>query len=112
MKAPSVGRVSDSEDDTTPDTTDDRVQVAVLNYTVSADVYAEYGADFNPESVNDAVRAEINGQLPPGIVVERNGMVFASREAQQQAAQLDWDALLASVDLAQILATHPREENG
>jgi hypothetical protein len=104
-----VGGVS-NPDDIKPEASGDRVQVAVLNYTVSADVYAEYGADFDPEAVNDAVRSQINSELPSGIVVERNGMVMAAPEAAEQAAQMDWDAILAGVDLAQILATHPREQ--
>ena len=105
-----MGGVSTPDDDTTTPPADDRVQVAVLDYTVSADVYAEYGADFDPEAVNDAVRAQINIQLPPGIVVERNGMVMATAESAEEAARMDWDAVLAAVDLAQILATHPREQ--
>jgi hypothetical protein len=38
----------------------------------------------------------------------RNGKAFADEAVADEARALDWDALLASIDLDQILAEHGR----
>jgi len=100
-----------TSDDTGTDsaqTPDDRTRVAVVDYTVKAEVYTSYGADFDPEAVNDAVRRELNASLPAGIVVERNGAVYAAADAVTTAEAIDWNGLVSGIDVAQILADHAR----
>jgi hypothetical protein len=86
----------------------ERVRVTVVDYPPKAEVYAEYGADFDPEAVENAVLAELNSRMPSGVVIERNGAVYASGDAVQAAERIDWEALLAEVDVPQILADHAR----
>jgi hypothetical protein len=61
------------------------VEVATVSYTVSADYFAEVGADFDSEAVDDAVP-----------------------EVAAAAREIDWKALLERIDVDQILATHGR----
>lgn len=89
-------------------TNDDRTRVTVLDYTVKAEVYAEYGADFDPEAVDDAVLVIVNDRLPDGVHMERNGAVYARPDALESARAVDWDALLGSINLPQILADNAR----
>ncbi|WP_022900523.1 hypothetical protein [Humibacter albus] len=83
-------------------------EITTIEYMVPADVYARYGADFNTEAVNDAVLAELNAIIPEGVTVQRNGRVFAEKDVEQVARDLDWRQLLGSLDLDQILAAHGR----
>jgi len=83
-------------------------EITTIDYTVSADVYARYGADFDTEGVNDAVLAELNAIVPEGVHIERNGKVFAEKNVEEVAKGLDWDQLLGHIDLDQILAAHGR----
>jgi hypothetical protein len=85
-----------------------KVEIATVSYTVSADYYAEVGADFDTEAVDDAVLAQLNLLAPEGVVVHRNGKAFADQEIAESAKQIDWDALLKSIDLDQILADHAK----
>jgi hypothetical protein len=80
----------------------------VVAYTVSADYIATVGADFDAEGVDDAVLAELNRMVPAGVVVHRNGKVFADDSAVEAAKSVDWDALLKQIDVDQILAKHGR----
>jgi hypothetical protein len=99
---------ADQKENLVSDSTSDRVRVAVVDYPPKAEVYAEYGADFDPEAVENAVLAELNRRMPDGVVIERNGAVYASGDAVQAAERIDWEALLAEIDVAQILADHAR----
>lgn len=83
-------------------------EITTIDYTVPADVYARYGADFDTEAVNDAVLAELNAIVPEGVVVQRNGKVFAERHVEDVARELNWQQLIDSIDLDQILAAHGR----
>lgn len=83
-------------------------EITTIDYTVSADVYARYGADFDTGAVNDAVLAELNAIVPEGVHVERNGKVFAQKSVERVARELDWKQLIGSIDLDQILAAHGR----
>ena len=83
-------------------------EITVVNYTVPAETYVEYGADFDTEAVDDAVLAELNARVPSGVTVLRNGTVVAEPAMAAKARDLDWDALLASIDLDQILAAHAK----
>jgi hypothetical protein len=85
-----------------------QVEITTVSYTVSADYYAEVGADFDTEAVDDAVLAQLNLKLPAGVVVHRNGKAFADEEVADEARAIDWDALLASIDVDQILADNGR----
>ncbi|MEF2976952.1 hypothetical protein [Subtercola sp. YIM 133946] len=84
------------------------VEITTVSYTVSADYYATVGADFDTEAVDDAVLARLNALVPAGVVVHRNGKVYAERDAEAAARAVDWRALLASIDVDQILAEHGR----
>ncbi|PJJ62113.1 hypothetical protein [Compostimonas suwonensis] len=82
-------------------------EITTIDYTVPAETYVAYGADFNMEAVNDAVLAELNGLVPDGVTVLRNGRVVAEGSAAAaKARDLDWDSLVKSIDLDQILASH------
>ncbi|MCU1476811.1 MAG: hypothetical protein JWQ64_1504 [Subtercola sp.] len=84
------------------------VEITTVSYTVSADYYATVGADFNTEAVDDAVLARLNSMLPKGVVVHRNGKAYADREMEAEARAIDWNVLLKSIDVDQILAEHGR----
>jgi ribosomal protein L1 len=85
-----------------------RIEAGIVSYTVSGDYFARVGADFDTEAVDDAILAEVNRRLPDGIVVERSGRVFADESKAEEARDLDWDAILGSIDVDQILADHAR----
>ncbi|GGF39144.1 hypothetical protein [Subtercola lobariae] len=85
-----------------------QVEITTVSYTVSADYYATVGADFNTEAVDDAVLARLNSLLPVGIEVHRNGKAYAERSLEAEARAIDWDALLKTIDVDQILAEHGR----
>ncbi len=84
------------------------IETGIVSYTVSGDYFARVGADFDTEAVDDAILAELNRRLPDGVVVERSGKVLAEEAQADVARNLDWGALLASIDVDQILAEHGR----
>jgi hypothetical protein len=83
-------------------------EIATVDYTVPAEKYVEYGADFDMEAVNDAVLKELNARVPEGVTVQRNGRVVAEPGVAAKARDVDWQALVASIDLDQILAAHAK----
>ncbi|MEY9953910.1 hypothetical protein ABIA36_003370 [Leifsonia sp. EB34] len=85
-----------------------QIETGIVSYTLSSDYYAQVGADFDTEAVDDAILAELNRMLPSGIVVERSGKVLAEEEVADVARELDWAALLRRIDVDQILADHAR----
>jgi hypothetical protein len=85
-----------------------RIETGIVSYTVSGDYFARVGADFDAEAVDDAILAELNRRLPAGVVVERSGRVLAEESQVDAARAVDWNALLASIDVDQILADHAR----
>jgi len=85
-----------------------KVEIATVPYTVSADYYAEVGADFDTEAVDDAVLTQLNLLAPEGVVIHRNGKAFADEEIADSARSIDWEALLATIDLDQILADNAK----
>jgi hypothetical protein len=85
-----------------------RIEAGIVSYTLSSDYYAQVGADFDTEAVDDAILAELNRMLPSGIVVERSGKVLADEQLADVARSLDWPALLQQIDVDQILADHAR----
>jgi hypothetical protein len=85
-----------------------RIETGIVSYTLSGDYFAQVGADFDTEAVDDAILAELNRRLPAGIVVERSGRVLAEESMAEVARSLDWPALLKQIDVDQILADHAR----
>ncbi len=85
-----------------------RIETGIVSYTVSGDYFARVGADFDTEAVDDAILAELNRRLPDGVVVDRSGRVLADEARVDEARSIDWEALLASIDVDQILADHAR----
>ncbi len=85
-----------------------RIETGIVSYTLAGDYYARVGADFDTEAVDDAILAELNRLLPPGIVVERSGRVLADEDKAEEARAIDWAALLRTIDVDQILAEHGR----
>lgn len=83
-------------------------EITVLNYTVNADVYARYGADFDAEAVNDEILRILNEAAPAGVTIERNGKVLAEDSAITAARDFDWAGTLKRIDLDTILAKHGR----
>lgn len=84
------------------------VEVGLVSYTLSADYYADVGADFDTEAVDDAILARLNELVPVGVVVHRNGKAFADPDVADIARELDWQHLLSQIDIDQILADHSR----
>ena len=83
-------------------------EITVLNYTVNADVYARYGADFDAEAVNDEILRILNDVAPAGVTIERNGKVLAEDDAIHAARTFDWASTLKRLDLDTILAKHSK----
>jgi len=81
-------------------------EITILNYTVNADVYARYGADFDAEAVNDEILRIVNAAAPAGVTVERNGKVLAEDSAIRTAREFDWAGVLKRIDLDTIMAEH------
>jgi hypothetical protein len=75
---------------------------------VSADYLARVGGDFDARGVDDAVLDRLNADLPEGVEVHRDGRVFATPDVADAARAIDFDQLLADMDLDQILAEHGR----
>ncbi|KRE29429.1 hypothetical protein [Agromyces sp. Soil535] len=84
------------------------IEVGLVSYTLSAETYAGIGADFDTEAVDDAILARLNELVPAGVVVHRNGKAFADPDVAEIARNLDWQRLLAQIDVDQILADHGR----
>ncbi|WP_353827070.1 hypothetical protein [Agromyces sp. SYSU T0242] len=84
------------------------IEVGIVSYTLSADVYERIGADFDTEAVDDAILARLNQLVPRGVVVHRNGKAFADPAVADMARGIDWAHLLSQVDVDQILADHSR----
>ena len=85
-----------------------QIEIATVAYTLSADYLASVGADFDVEAVDDAILAQLNALVPPGVTVHRNGKAYADEDAAEAARAIDWDALLSTIDVDQILAEHGR----
>lgn len=85
-----------------------QIEAGYVEYMIDADYLATVGADFDVEAANDAVRAQLNRMLPAGVQVERNGKVLADQDKVDEANAIDWPALLARIDIEQILADHGR----
>jgi len=81
-----------------------QVEVGIVSYTVSADYFAEVGADFDTQAVDDAVLAQLNLLAPAGVTVHRNGTVTADEGVADEAREVDWPTLLQRIDVDQILA--------
>jgi hypothetical protein len=84
------------------------VEIRTVAYTVSADYLASVGGDFDARGVDDAVLDRLNADLPEGVEVRRDGRVFATPDVAEAARRIDFDQLLADMDLDQILAEHGR----
>ncbi|RFA20587.1 hypothetical protein [Subtercola boreus] len=85
-----------------------QIEVGIVAYTVSADYIATMGADFDSETADDTVLAELNTMVPEGVVVHRNGKVFAEEAVAEEARSIQWDDLLGRIDVEQILARSGR----
>ncbi|CAN5143913.1 hypothetical protein BH11ACT4_BH11ACT4_08670 [soil metagenome] len=85
-----------------------QIEITTIEYTLSADYLATVGADFDVEAVDDAILARLNDIVPPGVIVHRNGTVFADEDIADEARAIDWPDLLGRVDIDQILADHAK----
>lgn len=85
-----------------------RIETGVVTYTLSVDFRARCGSAIDAEAVDDAVLAELNRLLPPGVLVERGGRVLVEEERADAARAIDWAALLGAIDRDRILADHAR----
>ena len=52
-------------------------QVGQIEYQVPSEFYGDFVEDFDTEAVNAALLARLNEQMPKGVGVAANGMVFA-----------------------------------
>lgn len=85
-----------------------QIEITRVEYMLSADYLATVGADFDVEAVDDAILARLNDVVPPGVIVHRDGRVFADEDIADEARRIDWVDLLGRVDIDQILADHSR----
>ena len=83
------------------------IEVGYVSYTVTAERLAEVGADFDSEAIDDAILAELNAKVGPAVLVHRDGKVFADEDTAERAKQINWNELLAAVDIDQLIADNP-----
>ena len=83
------------------------IEVGYVSYTVTAERLAEVGADFDSEAIDDAILAELNAKVGPAVEVHRDGKVFADEDSAERARQINWNELLAAVDIDQLIADNP-----
>jgi hypothetical protein len=81
-------------------------QTGTFDYTIPAEHYGDFAADYNTDAINDAVCDAINAMLPEGITIARNGMIFADVDKADEARELDFAELLAAVDVDAIVDAH------
>lgn len=84
-----------------------QVEVGYVSYTLTAERFAEVGADFDSEAVDDAILKTLNSRVGPDVVVHRNGKVFAEENAVAEARAIDWPTLLKEIDVDQLIADNP-----
>jgi hypothetical protein len=85
-----------------------QIEIAIVDYTISADYLATVGADFDVKAADDQILAQLNALVPAGVVVHRNGKVFAEEDVTDEARGIDWAALLGTIDVDEILAGNGR----
>ncbi|QAY72346.1 hypothetical protein ET445_02335 [Agromyces protaetiae] len=85
----------------------DEIEAGYVSYTPTAERFAQVGADFDSEAVDDAILAHLNARVAPGIRVHRNGKVFADPPELERAKAVDWKSLLEEIDLDQLIADNP-----
>jgi len=85
-----------------------QIEITTVSYTLSADYLATVGADFDVEAIDNEILTELNLLVPGGVIVHRNGRVFADELVADEARSIDWDELLSRIDVDQILADHGR----
>ena len=56
-------------------------QAGTFDYTVPAEYYGDFIDGYDTEAINDAVCDALNAQLPEGVTIARNGMIFADMRA-------------------------------
>jgi hypothetical protein len=83
------------------------IEVGYVSYTVTAERLAAVGADFDSEAIDDAILLELNTKVGPAVVVHRDGKVFADEDTAERAKQINWNELLAAVDIDQLIADNP-----
>ena len=83
------------------------IEVGYVSYTVTAERLADVGADFDSEAIDDAILAELNAKVAPAVEVHRDGKVFADEDSAERARQINWNELLADIDIDQLIADHP-----
>ena len=81
-------------------------QIGTFDYTIPAEFYGDYAGDFDIDAINDEVLDELNAMLPRGVTVARNGMIFATIEAADEAREIDWRELLDQIDVDAIMIKH------
>ena len=81
-------------------------QIGTFDYTTPAEFFGDYAGDFDIDAINDEVLDELNAMLPCGVTVARNGMIFATIEAADEAREIDWRELLDQIDVDAIMIKH------
>ena len=81
-------------------------QIGTFDYTIPAEFYGGYAGHFDTDAINDEVLDELNAMLPRGVTVARNGMIFATIEAADEAREIDWRELLDQIDVDAIMIKH------
>ncbi|HEY4224823.1 MAG TPA: hypothetical protein VGM70_03330 [Pseudolysinimonas sp.] len=83
------------------------IEVGYVSYTVTAERFAQVGADFDAEAIDDAILAELNAKVAPAVEVHRDGKVFADEDSAERAKLINWSELLGEIDIDQLIADHP-----
>ena len=81
-------------------------QIGTFDYTIPAEFFGGYAGHFDIDAINDEVLDELNAMLPRGVTVARNGMIFATIEAADEAREIDWRELLDQIDVDAIMIKH------
>ena len=83
-------------------------QVGQIEYQVPCEFYGDFVEDFDTEAVNAALLARLNEQMPKGVGVAANGMVFAEFPLTVSSEEIVAAIAVAmeDIDVNEIIAAH------
>ena len=70
------------------------------------DYVGEFIDDYDMDAVYCDYVSMLNGDLPDGITLTRNGDVYAEVELADEARDIDWDEFIEDHDVAPIFERH------
>lgn len=82
-------------------------QITNISHLLDLDAYAgDFLTDYDMDAVRADYLAQLNHDIPDGIVVYTNGDVIAEIKLAGVARQLDWRLLADGIDAAPIFERH------